>query len=122
MILQYVTSMIAKKYTCWSDPELAINPVCEMKLLSRYVRRVTLALTLVKPADQVFMTLNSLVKTPTNHFMPGFFKTTQDYCVLSDRTSPNAVFIHNVLKNMVPEVYKQIDIIRPCPLTVCAES
>jgi hypothetical protein len=58
-------------------------------------------------------------KTYTNHFRPGLFDITMDYCDVTSEKSAAAKFSLNALKTLLPTVYQQYkENVKSCPLLV----
>jgi hypothetical protein len=58
-------------------------------------------------------------KTYTNHFMPGLFDLTRDYCEMSESNSTTSKFMKTLLSNIHPMVWAATEkLIRPCPYKV----
>jgi Protein of unknown function (DUF1091) len=61
--------------------------------------------------------LYNMVKTYTNHFMPGLADVTQNYCEIANQTTSAAVFFFNAVKRFSPMMHELFEQnIHYCPL------
>jgi Txe/YoeB family toxin of Txe-Axe toxin-antitoxin module len=97
---------------------VAINPMCQIKAISRAVQKISFGFTLLQPTENVFVNLVGYVKTTANRFMPGFWKLTQNYCDLFSRRTTDTDFFLNAIEKLNPGFdYEQLKEYK-CPLKV----
>jgi hypothetical protein len=58
-------------------------------------------------------------KTYTNHFRPGYFDITQDFCEWSKTNSAVHTYLRTFFNNLYPSTFDQMDkVLHDCPYTV----
>jgi hypothetical protein len=58
-------------------------------------------------------------KTYTNHFRPGFFDVTQDFCEILGKGVQSTAFFRSIFTNIFPGVFETMEKnFRPCPFKV----
>jgi hypothetical protein len=58
-------------------------------------------------------------KTYTNHFMPGLFDVTRDFCEISEPNTVASKFVKTLLSNIHPQAWAAFEaLLHPCPYKV----